>query len=104
VALGAFAPGDVAGVSIAVGVLLVLWLVHAWARGHGHDAERDRRLASARERRGSSGPCGNVARESRAPITARRRPRPSKSRRDSFGTNGFAVGAPSLPAGAGIPA
>jgi hypothetical protein len=52
VALGAFAPGDVAGVSIAVGVLLALWLVHAWARGHGHDDERDRRLTAARERRG----------------------------------------------------
>jgi membrane protein implicated in regulation of membrane protease activity len=52
VALGAFAPGDVAGVSIAVGVLLVLWLVHAWARGHGRADERDRRLTAARERRG----------------------------------------------------
>jgi membrane protein implicated in regulation of membrane protease activity len=52
VALGAFAPGDVAGVSIAVGVLLVLWLVHAWARGHGRAEERDPRLTAARERRG----------------------------------------------------
>jgi hypothetical protein len=41
--------------------------------------------------------------KSRAPITARRRPRPSKYQGYSFGTNGFAVGAPSLPGGAGIP-
>jgi hypothetical protein len=52
VALGAFAPGDVAGLSIAVGILLVLWLVHAWARGHAHSDERDPRLTAARERRG----------------------------------------------------
>jgi membrane protein implicated in regulation of membrane protease activity len=51
VALGAFAPGDVAGLSIAVGILVVLWLVHAWAQRHRGD-ERDRRLTSARERRG----------------------------------------------------
>jgi hypothetical protein len=52
VALGAFAPGDVVGLSIAVGVLLVLWLIHAWARGHAADDQRDRRLTAARERRG----------------------------------------------------
>ena len=52
VALGAFSPGDVLGITIAVGVLLVLWLVHAWAQSHrGHDG-RDPRLTSARERRG----------------------------------------------------
>jgi membrane protein implicated in regulation of membrane protease activity len=51
VALGAFSPGDVAGVSIFVGLLLVLWLIHAvLPRRHGH--ERDPRLTSARERRG----------------------------------------------------
>jgi membrane protein implicated in regulation of membrane protease activity len=52
VALGAFAPGDVAGLSIAVGALLALWLVHAWAQGHRHADERDPRLTAARERRG----------------------------------------------------
>jgi membrane protein implicated in regulation of membrane protease activity len=51
VALGAFAPGDVLGVSIAIGVLVVLWLVHAWAQSH-RPAERDPRLTAARERRG----------------------------------------------------
>jgi uncharacterized membrane protein YhaH (DUF805 family) len=52
VALGAYAPGDVAGVTIAVGVLVVLWLVHAWAEGHRRAEGRDRRLTAARERRG----------------------------------------------------
>jgi fatty acid desaturase len=53
VALGAFSPGDVIGVSIAVGILVALWLVHAWAQSHHHDRERrDRRLINARERRG----------------------------------------------------
>ena len=51
VALGAFSPGDVLGVSIFVGLLLVLWLVHAWAQRR-HHAERDPRLVAARERRG----------------------------------------------------
>jgi uncharacterized membrane protein YhaH (DUF805 family) len=52
VALGAYSPGDGAGVSIAVGVLLVLWLAHAWAEGHRRAAGRDPRLTAARERRG----------------------------------------------------
>jgi uncharacterized membrane protein YhaH (DUF805 family) len=52
VALGAFAPGDVVGVSVAIGVLVVLWLVHAWTEGHRRDAGRDPRLTAARERRG----------------------------------------------------
>ena len=47
----AFSPGDVLGVSIFVGLLLVLWLVHAWAQRR-HHAERDPRLVAARERRG----------------------------------------------------
>jgi hypothetical protein len=33
-------------------VLLVLWLVHAWARSHRKDEGRDPRLTAARERRG----------------------------------------------------
>ena len=52
VALGAYAPGDVAGVSIAVGVLVVLWVVHAWAESHRRPDGRDPRLTAARERRG----------------------------------------------------
>jgi len=52
VALGAFSPGDVAGVSIAVGVLVALWLAHSWAQRRGHAEDRDPRLRSARERRG----------------------------------------------------
>jgi membrane protein implicated in regulation of membrane protease activity len=52
VALGAFAPDEIVGLSIAVGVLIALWLVHAWAQGHHHDDERDTRLVRARERRG----------------------------------------------------
>jgi hypothetical protein len=52
VALGAFSPGDVLGITIAVGALLLLWLVHAWAQGHRHRHARDPRLSSARERRG----------------------------------------------------
>jgi len=51
VALGAFSPGDVIGVSIFVGLLLVLWLLHAWAQRRHRD-ERDPRLTAARERRG----------------------------------------------------
>jgi membrane protein implicated in regulation of membrane protease activity len=53
VALGAFSPGDVAGVSIAVAVLVALWAVHVWARRRREaDAGRDPRLRAARERRG----------------------------------------------------
>jgi hypothetical protein len=52
VALGAYSPGDVAGVSIAVAVLVVLWLVHAWAESHRRADGRDPRLTAARERRG----------------------------------------------------
>jgi hypothetical protein len=52
VVLGAWHPGDVVGVSIAVGVLVVLWVAHAWAQGHRHDDDRDPRLTAARERRG----------------------------------------------------
>lgn len=51
VALGAFAPGDVLAVSIVIGVLVALWLAHAWI-GHRRHAESDPRLRHARERRG----------------------------------------------------
>ena len=53
VALGAFSPGDVVGVSIAVGVLVALWALHVWARRRRErDADLDPRLRAARERRG----------------------------------------------------
>jgi fatty acid desaturase len=52
VLLGAWKPGDVLGVSIAVGVLIVLWIVHGWAQSHRHVDGRDPRLTAARERRG----------------------------------------------------
>jgi hypothetical protein len=52
VALGAIKPGQVAGVSIAVGVLFALWLIRAWSVSHLEKHERDPRLAHARERRG----------------------------------------------------
>ena len=52
VLLGAWHPGDVVGVTIAVAVLSVLWMVHAWAQGHRRDEGRDPRLTAARERRG----------------------------------------------------
>jgi peptidoglycan/LPS O-acetylase OafA/YrhL len=50
-ALGAFAPGDVAAVTIVVAVLAVLSIIHAWmVRARG--ADRDPELRGARERRG----------------------------------------------------
>jgi fatty acid desaturase len=54
-ALGAFSPGEVVGVSVGVGVLLALWLVHAcaerWSERH-RAGPRDARVTSGRERRG----------------------------------------------------
>ena len=49
--LGAFDPGDVVGISIGVAVLVLLWVLHAWA-GRRHAGERDPRIVEARERRG----------------------------------------------------
>jgi uncharacterized membrane protein (DUF485 family) len=51
VALGAFSPGDVMGLSVAVAILLALWLVHAWTERH-RVGPRDPRVTSGRERRG----------------------------------------------------
>jgi membrane protein implicated in regulation of membrane protease activity len=50
-ALGAFSPGDVVGVTIAVGVLVALWIARALLARRGDD-DRDPRLVHARERRG----------------------------------------------------
>ncbi len=49
--LGAFDPGDSAGLSIAVAVLVLLWILRAWATRR-HHGERDPRIIAARERRG----------------------------------------------------
>lgn len=51
VALGAFAPADVIWVTVVVGLLCVLWIVHAWLEGRRGDA-RDPATVRARERRG----------------------------------------------------
>jgi uncharacterized membrane protein YhaH (DUF805 family) len=51
VALGAFSPGDVIGVTILVGLLCVLWVLHAVLEGRRRDA-RDPAVVRARERRG----------------------------------------------------
>jgi fatty acid desaturase len=49
--LGAFSPGQVAGLTIGVVVLAVLWVVHAvWDSRHRDP--HDRALVRARERRG----------------------------------------------------
>jgi hypothetical protein len=51
VALGAFAPDDVWGLTIVVGLLALAWLAHAvWADRHSDG--RDARSVRARERRG----------------------------------------------------
>jgi hypothetical protein len=47
VQLRAWHPGDVVGVSIAVGVLVVLWIVHAWTQSD----RRPRRPRPAPDRR-----------------------------------------------------
>jgi uncharacterized membrane protein len=51
-ALGAFSPGDVLGLTIAVGVLLLLWIARAALAGRRARIDRDPRLVHARERRG----------------------------------------------------
>jgi hypothetical protein len=50
-ALGAFSPGDVIGVTLVVGLLAVLWVGHAvWDSRHRDP--HDRAIVRARERRG----------------------------------------------------
>ena len=51
VALGAWDPGEVLPLTIAMGVLVVLWTGHVWIRRRTPQ-ERDPRLIHARERRG----------------------------------------------------
>ena len=51
VALGAFSPGEVVGLTIAVVVLAVLWLVHAMWDAR-HTDPHDPAMVRARERRG----------------------------------------------------
>ena len=50
-ALGAFSPGDVIGVTLVVALLAVLWIAHAvWDSRHRDP--HDRAIVRARERRG----------------------------------------------------
>ena len=51
-ALGAFAIDEVVPLSIAVGVLIVLWAVHAVLQRRSDDGSLDPLLMQARERRG----------------------------------------------------
>jgi membrane protein YdbS with pleckstrin-like domain len=51
VALGAFSPGEVAGLTIAMGVLALLWVIHAMWDAR-HRTGRDLASIRARERRG----------------------------------------------------
>jgi Co/Zn/Cd efflux system component len=51
-ALGAYAVDEVAPLSIAVGVLIVLWAVHAWMQSRHPPDTRDPRIVQGRERRG----------------------------------------------------
>jgi fatty acid desaturase len=50
-ALGAFRPGDVVGVTIVVGALALLWIAHAMWDSRHRDPH-DRAIIRARERRG----------------------------------------------------
>jgi hypothetical protein len=50
-ALGAFDPGDVLPLSLAIAALVALWLAHVWIGRRSH-AESDPRLRHQRERRG----------------------------------------------------
>ena len=52
VALGAFSPGDVGGVSIAIALLAILLAAHSWGLSRRAAEGRDPRLVHARERRG----------------------------------------------------
>ena len=50
-AMGAYSPGEVAGLTIAVAVLFLVWVAHAaWVTRRA--VKRDPRAVAARERRG----------------------------------------------------
>jgi uncharacterized membrane protein YhaH (DUF805 family) len=51
VALGAFSPGDAIWATVVVGLLVVLWVMHAIMEGRHRDT-RDPAAIRARERRG----------------------------------------------------
>lgn len=51
VALGALSPGEVAGLTVVVVVLAVLWVAHAMWQSR-HSDPHDRATVRARERRG----------------------------------------------------
>ncbi|HMJ35845.1 MAG TPA: hypothetical protein VK501_18215 [Baekduia sp.] len=51
-ALGAFSPGDVLGVTIAVAILVGLFVLRGLLARHSARVDRDPRLVHARERRG----------------------------------------------------
>ncbi len=51
-ALGAFSFDEVLPISIVVGALLVLWIIHAWLQKRHDDGKLDPLLMQARERRG----------------------------------------------------
>jgi uncharacterized membrane protein len=51
VALGAWNPTEVLPLTIAMAVLALLWVAHAWLT-RGEAASRDPRITHARERRG----------------------------------------------------
>ena len=51
VALGAFSPGDAIGATVVVGLLVVMWIMHAILEGRHRDG-RDPAAVRARERRG----------------------------------------------------
>ena len=50
--LGAYSFGDVLPISLLIGLLFVLWVVHALIMRRHADDEKDPRLTWARERRG----------------------------------------------------
>jgi uncharacterized membrane protein YhaH (DUF805 family) len=50
-ALGAFSPTEVIWATVAVGLLCVLWIMHAVLEGRHRD-QRDPAIVRARERRG----------------------------------------------------
>jgi fatty acid desaturase len=51
VVLGAFKPGEVVGLTVAVAVLALLWIAHAFWDSRHRDPH-DRAIIRARERRG----------------------------------------------------